>query len=66
MANLSNREAEVAAEIIKGHSNREVANNLFISEKTVKFHMTNILSKVGVKSRAQLILEYGKRASCGL
>ena len=53
---LSNREAEVAQLVTKGLSNKEVANQLFVTEKTVKFHLTNIYKKMNVKSRAQLIV----------
>ena len=53
---LSNREAEVAELVSKGLSNKEVANRLFVTEKTVKFHLTNIYKKMQVKSRAQLIV----------
>ena len=53
---LSNREAEVAELVTRGMSNKEVANQLFVTEKTVKFHLTNIYKKMNVKSRAQLIV----------
>jgi DNA-binding CsgD family transcriptional regulator len=53
---LSNREAEVAELVTRGLSNKEVANQLFVTEKTVKFHLTNIYKKMNVKSRAQLIV----------
>lgn len=53
---LNNRESEVAELVSKGLSNREVGNQLFITEKTVKFHLTNIYKKMGVTSRAQLIV----------
>jgi DNA-binding CsgD family transcriptional regulator len=53
---LSNRESEVAGLVTKGLSNKEVANQLFVTEKTVKFHLTNIYKKMNVKSRAQLIV----------
>ncbi len=53
---LSNREAEVAELVTQGLSNKEVANRLFVTEKTVKFHLTNIYKKMNVKSRAQLIV----------
>lgn len=43
---LSNREAEVSEIIAKGLSNKEVANELFVTEKTVKFHLTNIYKKL--------------------
>ena len=53
---LSHREAEVAELVSKGLSNKEVAGQLFVTEKTVKFHLTNIYKKMAVKSRAQLIV----------
>ncbi len=53
---LSHREAEVAELVAEGLSNKVVANRLFVTEKTVKFHLTNIYRKMGVKSRAQLIV----------
>jgi len=53
---LSYREAEVAAAIVTGRTNKEVASKLFVTEKTVKFHLTNIYRKLWVKSRAQLIV----------
>ncbi len=53
---LSNRETEVAELVTQGLSNKEVANRLFVTEKTVKFHLTNIYKKMNVKSRAQLIV----------
>ena len=42
---LSNRESEVAELVSKGLSNKEVANQLFVTEKTVKFHLTNIYKR---------------------
>ncbi len=53
---LSNRESEVAELVTQGLSNKEVASRLFVTEKTVKFHLTNIYKKMNVKSRAQLIV----------
>ncbi|MDZ4676221.1 MAG: helix-turn-helix transcriptional regulator [Oligoflexia bacterium] len=53
---LSHREAEVAELVSKGLSNKEVASQLFVTEKTFKFHLTNIYKKMSVKSRAQLIV----------
>ncbi|UOF79035.1 response regulator containing a cheY-like receiver [Caudoviricetes sp.] len=54
---LSNREVEVANMVYKGMSNREIANALFITEKTVKFHVTHIFKKYKLRSRAQLIVK---------
>lgn len=53
---LTNREAEVAELVSKGLSNKEVGNQLFITDKAVKFHLTNLYKKMNVKSRAQLIV----------
>ena len=53
---LSKREAEVVEMVTKGLSNKEVANQLFVTEKTIKFHLTNIYKKMSLKSRAQLIV----------
>jgi DNA-binding NarL/FixJ family response regulator len=48
---LTARELEVLALIAKGRSNREIANDLFISEKTVATHVTHVLTKLGLPSR---------------
>lgn len=53
---LSSREQEVLALIARGLGNREIAENLFLSEKTVKTHVANILQKLNVKSRTQAAL----------
>lgn len=53
---LTNREIEVADLVTRGLSNKEIANMLFITEKTVKFHLANIYTKMNLKSRAQLIV----------
>lgn len=53
---LSNREVEVAKVVVQGKTNKETANLLFVTEKTVKFHLTNIYKKLAVKSRTQMIV----------
>ncbi|MCE0768432.1 helix-turn-helix transcriptional regulator [Pseudonocardia kujensis] len=53
LATLTPRETEVLAEIAAGHTNREIAQRLFISEKTVGIHVTHLLAKLGVRSRVQ-------------
>lgn len=50
---LTEREMEVLRLIAKGKSNQEVADELYIGIKTVKFHVTNILAKLGVEDRTQ-------------
>jgi DNA-binding NarL/FixJ family response regulator len=54
---LSERELEILALITKGASNKEIANQLFIAEGTVKNHITHILSKLGVRDRTQAALK---------
>ena len=52
---ISNREYEVLELIGKGHSNQEIAQQLFISESTVKSHVSNLLSKLDAKRRTQAL-----------
>jgi len=52
---LSLREQEVLEQISGGHSNRKIASSLMISEETVKSHVSNILSKLGLENRSQAI-----------
>lgn len=53
---LTVRERDVARCICEGMSNREIADKLLISEKTVKSHLNRIFKKLNITSRAQLIL----------
>ena len=55
---LSAREKEVFRLMIRGHSNSEIAADLFVSESTVKFHVHNILKKTGCKTRVELVGRY--------
>lgn len=50
---LTEREMEVLKLVASGKSNQDVADELFIGIKTVKFHVTNILAKLGVEDRTQ-------------
>ena len=54
---LSERELEILGLIATGQSNREIANQLFLAEGTVKNHVTNILGKLGVRDRTQAALK---------
>lgn len=54
--NLTKREFEVIRLISKGHNNKEIATELFISEKTVKNHVSNIFKKIKVTDRTQAAL----------
>lgn len=53
---LTKREKEVLKEIARGKSNKEIASSLFITEKTVKTHVSNILAKLEVSDRTQAAL----------
>ncbi|MCF6409299.1 response regulator [Pseudalkalibacillus salsuginis] len=53
---LTDREKDVLICLVEGLSNKDIANRLFISDKTVKIHVSNILKKLEVKSRSQAII----------
>ncbi|MDD2586998.1 MAG: response regulator transcription factor [Syntrophomonadaceae bacterium] len=52
-ARLTKREKDVLEFLVKGNTNKEMAELMFISEKTVKNHLTSIFKKLGVKDRTQ-------------
>jgi len=52
---LSKRELEVLALLAKGHSNQEIASQLFVSLSTVKAHNQNLFEKLDVKRRTQAV-----------
>ena len=52
---ISKREYEILCEVANGLSNREIAQKLFITESTVKTHVSNVLLKLNVKRRTQAI-----------
>lgn len=54
--NISPREHEVLIELVNGLSNKEIADKLFVSESTVKTHISNIYAKLEVSRRSQAIL----------
>ena len=54
---LSERELEILGWIARGGSNKEIADQLFIAEGTVKNHVTHILGKLGVRDRTQAALK---------
>lgn len=58
---LTEREREVAQVVASGASNKEIARQLGITERTVKAHITTILEKLGIRDRLQLALVVHKR-----
>ncbi|MEC6813888.1 response regulator [Photobacterium toruni] len=57
-SSLTERENQILQEVAKGHSNRIIADSLFISEATVKVHMKSLLRKLQVKSRTAATVLY--------
>lgn len=53
---LTPREQDVLSELTKGKSNREIASSLFVTEKTIKTHISNIFAKLHVQDRTQAAL----------
>ena len=54
---LSDRELEILHRVCAGASNKEIGTALFITEGTVKNHLSNILGKLGVRDRTQAALK---------
>jgi DNA-binding NarL/FixJ family response regulator len=61
LVQLSPREVEVIQHVAKGFSNKEIAAQLGVVEGTVKIHVANILSKLGVSDRTQAVVAAVKR-----
>ena len=55
---ITKREKEVMLLALEGNSNPVIAQKLFVSENTIKFHMKNILKKTGVQNRAELRIKF--------
>jgi DNA-binding NarL/FixJ family response regulator len=56
LGQLSDREREILVWMARGLSNRDLAAKLFVSETTVKTHVSNVLSKLGLSSRVQAVV----------
>lgn len=54
-SDLTRRERQVLELMAQGKSNRAIAGDLFISQSTVEFHVSNILSKLNVNTRTQAV-----------
>ena len=53
LATLTTREREVLSHLVAGRTNLEIARDLFISDKTVSVHVTNVLRKTGTPNRVE-------------
>ena len=58
---LTRREGEVLTLVIEGKSSKEVADQLFVSKRTVDFHLANIYDKLNVTNRVQAFREATRR-----
>ncbi|MFT6124399.1 MAG: two-component system nitrate/nitrite response regulator NarP [Shewanella sp.] len=58
MENLTPRELQILQELAEGKSNRMIAEDLHISEGTVKVHVKNLLRKANAKSRTEMAVRY--------
>ena len=54
---LTAREKEVFSLLVKNYTTKEIANNLSISEKTVRNHISNVMQKLEVKARTSAVIE---------
>ena len=52
---LTTRELEVLKQVADGHTNKEIGSTLFVSEETVKFHLKNIMQKLHLRNRAEVV-----------
>jgi DNA-binding NarL/FixJ family response regulator len=62
VSSLTQREREILAHLSRGASNAEIAASLWLTEQTIKYHLTNIYRKLGVKGRAaavRYVFEHG-------
>jgi two-component system nitrate/nitrite response regulator NarL len=57
---LSHREDQILSHLMRGASNREIADSLHVSEKTVKYYMTHIMQKLNAKNRVEVVVNVGK------
>ena len=63
---MTKREKEVFELLVKNKSTKEIAEELDISEKTVRNHISNAMQKLGVKGRAQAVVELLKLGELSL
>ncbi len=57
---LTKREKQIFTLLIQSYTTKDIAEKLYISEKTVRNHISNVIQKLGVESRIQAVLELMK------
>jgi LuxR family transcriptional regulator, maltose regulon positive regulatory protein len=60
---LTPRETQVALAVAEGASNEEVAAALYVTPKTVEYHLTRVYRKLGLRSRAELVRQFTRTRS---
>ena len=65
LSSLSPREREVLDELVRGHYNKNIADHLGITPRTVEFHRANIFEKMGVSSAIELAHKLGRLQPMG-
>jgi len=61
VADLTPRELQIALAVAEGRRNKEIAGALFMSVRTVEFHLTRVFIKLGVRSRGELSARLASR-----
>lgn len=62
---LSERELQVLRLLIQGKSNKTIAAQLYLCERTIKFHCSNIYRKLGMTDRKSLLLKMAEKLDLG-
>jgi len=62
---LTEREAQILAQVARGLTNKEIARDLSLSEKTVKHHMTNVMQKLQVRNRVEAAMLFRRQSGNG-
>jgi two-component system, NarL family, nitrate/nitrite response regulator NarL len=62
---LTEREAQILAQVARGLTNKEIARDLSLSEKTVKHHMTNVMQKLQVRNRVEAAMMFRRQNGNG-
>lgn len=58
---LSDREIQVLIGLMEGKTNKHIAEQLFLSERTIKFHCGNIYKKLKIKNRTSLLIKFSEK-----